>query len=435
MTMDVKTPVLPDFTRWQWASAVDKQWFAPQFTKAARSFTHLERLTVAAGVRKAAWQFIPYSELVSLTAWAQQHDLRVVPTQQTSITDHYSSAGAAGNFNAYRVVICHKDHFNEIFPFTEDHRIGTLLGYPDCCRTAFDATWGQGQVDNTYEQFLNMKGNVTNDGKHSIYASTMLRWMGVRLVPHLPCAFNCAASIRFGQDLARVAREHGYVEEMQFVETVLGWPMHWNRMFGIAEILTPALRITTRSDWTPKKQEFTLPGLSPYVRPTKELWTHNGYSDPAAMMSAHDALIAVLRDRVPQGGRIVDLGCGNGMLLKRLKLHRPDVTICGVDINEDAIKSAGMKDNFVHSSIQAGYWPLFNADVALVTPGRLLEMQPDDADQVREWLAKTPTVCVYSYADWKDPLEKIAADAKLGQVDMLTKLPGVSIGILTGVTS
>lgn len=428
----MSTPVLPDFTRWQWASTVDKQWYAPQFTKASRIFTHLERLTVAAGVRKAAWQFVSYSELVSLTAWAQQHDLRVVPMQQTSISGQYSSSGHSGNLNAYRVVVCHKDHYNEVFPFESNQRIGTLLGYPECCRKSFDETWGQGQVDNTYEQFQNMKGNETNGGKHSIYASTMLRWMGVRLVPHLPCAFNCAASIRFGEDLARVGREHGYVEEIQFMEEVLNWPMHWNRMFGIAEIITPALRITTRSDWTPKKQEFTLSGK--FTRPTKELWTQNGYSDPSAMMESHDALIAVLRDKVPQGGRIVDLGCGNGLLLKRLKLHRPDITICGVDINEDAIKAADM-EYFHPGYIEDGAWSMWNVDVALITPGRLLEMHPEDADNVRNWLSKIPTVCVYSYADWKEPLENLVNETKLGTVDMLTKLPGVSIGILTGITS
>jgi hypothetical protein len=182
-------PILPDFTRYQWASITEKEWFEPLISSASNAFLELERLSVVEGIRKAAWQFVNYDEMIPLCEWAHKHDLLVLPIHNASVGSSYSSSGGqTGSYNAYRVVITRPEHYKEVLPFEGDHHIGDMLGFPACCREAFRNTWAKDSVDTTWEQ---MHGLTSL----SPYASTLLRWMGIRFVPHLPCKYNCDESI------------------------------------------------------------------------------------------------------------------------------------------------------------------------------------------------------------------------------------------------
>ena len=50
----------------------------------------------------------------------------------------------------------------------------------------------------------------------------------------------------------------------------------------------------------------------------------------------HDRRVAVLTSHlaglVPQGGRVLDVGCGDGLLAQRLGQSRPDLTLTGIDV-------------------------------------------------------------------------------------------------------
>ena len=75
--------------------------------------------------------------------------------------------------------------------------------------------------------------------------------MGARAVPHLPCRFDCAATVEFADRLLAVGRESGFDEEMDWLLEVLSWPVEWSALHGIAEIKTPVLKVVTRTDATP----------------------------------------------------------------------------------------------------------------------------------------------------------------------------------------
>ena len=74
--------------------------------------------------------------------------------------------------------------------------------------------------------------------------------MGPRAVPHLPCSFACGASVDFANRLMALGRELGHGAEMEWLEEILNWPASWSALHGIAEVKTPVLKASTRTDAT-----------------------------------------------------------------------------------------------------------------------------------------------------------------------------------------
>ena len=396
----------------------ERAWFYPQFQAASNAYNDIERHAVVKGLRPAAYQFVGKDQLIATSQWAFEHGLLCVPFTTGPVTNGYSSTSVTGNGNdfSYRVLLMKPGYYHAAFPKSNDE-LGDLLGYPECCREAFDRTWGQGQVDSTWEQ--------TSEGKDAsgpFGASTLLRWMGLRLVSHMPCTYQCERSNKIAMDHMALGQSLGYVEEMAFIKDVLNWPVLWSRLFGIAEIIMPALKISTRTDWTPTKDKFFRKGA--YTRVTKKMWTDNGFASAEGMRSAHTDIINALTTTLSPKAHLMDLGCGNGHLMTRLNLHRTDVFTTGIDTNEDAIKSA-KNSNFAVGRIQDGQWT--HATAAIINPARLLEMDADDAARTREVLAKLPQMFYYNY-DGLDVRELCIA-AQLPVPDPLIKTQHVTMGV------
>jgi hypothetical protein len=131
------------------------------------------------------------------------------------------------------------------------------------------------------------------------------------------------------------------------------------------------------------------------------------------MLAAHGPLLSEIIATVPQNGTIIDLGCGNGRLLRTAKLHRPDITIGGVDVNEDAIQSAksGLVGTWDASPIENLTWTDWYAPettVLLHSPIRLEGMSGDQKALTIEAMSRYKTHIVYLYEDnaLKHPLEE-----------------------------
>jgi hypothetical protein len=419
-------PVLPEWTRWAWSSVAEREWWKLLFTEATQAFQMIEKYAVVEGLRDAAWMFVPSDQLVREAEWADAHGLTLVPTALSKMGGAYQSSFAGAlvqgePFNV-RVLYLRKGYTAPIFPLT-DARLGALLGYPECCQKAFADTWGQHQVDNTWEQLQGW------DGK-SPTASTLWRWMGIRFVPHLPCSYNCEASKHQAEQYAAVGRKYGYTEQMQLINEVVHWPVKWTRLFGIMESTGPCIKLSTRTDWTGEKQEFTKEGT--YFKPTADLWTDNGFLSHTAMRGAHDLLLPILRESLPPNARLLDLGCGNGMLLRRLTIHRPDVKIAGIDNNANSIgRIPSFKGKWWAGRIQDGAWAPWNPTAVLVTPGRLLEMTPIDKAYVLGLLEDIPQKFLYSYSDWQKygTFEALSQQAGF-LVNTRLHSPSVSAGIV-----
>jgi hypothetical protein len=247
-TQTPTNPVLPDFTRWQWASMDERAWWSPLFMEAANAFKEVERLSVLEGVREAAWQNVNTSELIEATQWAHYRGLLVVPTNTTGQAGSYSAQQSQGT-DIVRIVYVRPENYAKVLPWVGDHHIGEMLGFPPCCRVAFRETWGKGQVDSTYEQFANTTGLT--------YIHTLFRWMGIRTVPHMPCSHDCEQSIELERNSLGVAHKYGYAEQLQTINEVQSWPVKWSSSLWDRR---------TRESRTQNHDSFRLDDHAPEVR-------------------------------------------------------------------------------------------------------------------------------------------------------------------------
>lgn len=420
---------LPDFTRWQWASQTERLWWAPLFKQTADAYQTWERQAVVMGKRKACWQPVHPKELVSVTEAYARYGVVVVPTNTMHNKQGYSSSSgtAPGDDFVYRCVFTRPEHLPAIFDtkYSFDEKMGRLLGYPICCQRHFNTTWGRGQVDSTFEQWQRSE-------KIGL-PSTLMRWMGIRAVSHLPCRYDCIASTARALDMLHVGEACGHTEEVRLIKEVLKWPVQWSRLFGIAEITSPATRVSTRTDWTPTRDEFVTDGI--YNKPEAWIWTDNGFIDPAVMRATHSIIIESLKECLPQGARLLDLGAGNGHLARRLTIHRPDVKVGGVEFDKAAIAHAPqLLGKWFHNRIEDNHWTGWHPDAVLINPVRLLEMGSFKAFETRQHISGVKQVFLYAYPDTlKDTsLEQLAVQAGFMEgLQMLQKTPLVSVGLLT----
>jgi hypothetical protein len=84
-------------------------------------------------------------------------------------------------------------------------------------------------------------------------ANILWRWLGVRAVSHLPCRFDCPATVTLANQFLDVGRRSGYGPEMDWLLEMLAWPIEWSALHGIAEVRTPVLKIATQTDATAQK--------------------------------------------------------------------------------------------------------------------------------------------------------------------------------------
>lgn len=462
--MERLTFVLPDFTRVLWASDVAKAVWGARLRAISRAWFDVEWRAVASGVRRCAITVVTSETLVESSARWMDHGLTAWPFEIQGNTDSYASTPVAyecGKPFVFRVVVGRLDDlraFRAAWTASDDTVIGALLGYPPCCTSFFRRTWVHEQlVDTTWpmayatalsraewrDGAINGERILTVTGQPE--ANILWRWMGPRAVPHLPCRFDCAPTIAFGKKLIDVGRDTGYGREMDWLIEILRWPVEWSALHGIAEVRTPILKVSTRTDATSvtyvvrrEGDAYPVEGANglvfPYRKPSRPLltsslsfrrglthelpivnapgWlaTDNGFSTVAAMDAAHAPIVELaVRTLGKQGGAVLDLGCGNGALVGKVAAARPIVPF-GIDIVPERIDHARGRLPGHAANFWAGN--LFESDepwadgrryaLTIVMPGRLLEgVDTAIAARFRERLrASCDRILAYAYGDW-----------------------------------
>ena len=422
---------LPDFTRVAWVSDAARDAWQPRLTRITAAWLEIEWHAVAAGVRRCAIATTsPEEFLAEATRWAAV-GLSAMPIEMMGISGQpYSATPVSAEPDqpfVFRFVVGTIDDvatFKRAWEAGDDETIGDLLGYPACCREFFRRVWvDDAMVDTTWPMAVastdSLDGTTTIEVAGPPQANILWRWMGARAVPHLPCRFDCPATVEFADALVSVGRDAGFGEEMDWLLEILSWPVEWSALHGIAEVKTPVLKVSTRTDATAgryvvRREGTGFPaegahGLGPPFRVPVKLrlstsrgfrrglehaaeppsraraaWyaTDNGFPSIAAMNDAHRPVVEAAASALGRrGGNVLDLGCGNGALLEKLTAAAPGVVPFGIDFERARIEHARalhpdtaehfvVGDLFDHHDLWSdpGRFAL-----ALVMPGRLLE--------------------------------------------------------------
>jgi len=337
---------LEEFVRVSWASKKAQAKWEPIFSDLSHKFSWIEKETVKLHIRRVA--LLHTTDIINAAKDAVDDGLVAVPVERVNVLGHYRSASSPFDPSLpseYKVAVgrlANIRDFVNAYEFQNWDTVGSLLGYPECCRAFFQRYWvDERWFDTTLpmvtaygfnqeiEQFINL------DPRNNI----LLRWLGLRTVSHLPCSFTCKQTRGIATLYGDAAHNLKLDKEWAKILEILSWPVEWSSLHGIAQIITPVCKITTASDALPTKRVIRLVsknipeeaggGLGfPFIIDT---WTANGFSSESAMAKAHLRIIDSLE--FLRHDTVVDLGCGNGELLRQIKARFGTATL-GIDSNQ-----------------------------------------------------------------------------------------------------
>jgi hypothetical protein len=465
--------VLPDFTRISWVSDKARATWEPRIQRIGNAWSEIEWRSVLSGSRPCALTSVSADRLIARTGEWAAGGLSTMPVAMSGTTPGYAStsvAPRAGEPFEYRVAVgglADVAALKKAIDAGDDGAMGRLLGFPACCIAFFRRVWvNDACVDTTWAMAAN-SGSPSEDGRlievdssTPFQANILWRWMGVRAVPHLPCSFSCSHTVDFAKRLMGLGRDLGFATEMEWMEEILNWPASWSALHGIAQVKTPVLKVSTRTDATAHEFVVRRPGrrmpeeaaaglvfpfrsperpgmthslafrrgleapIAPYAAPPSWYASDNGFSSAMAMDEAHRPIVELAHTTIGDTGTVLDLGCGNGALLKKICEPRPNLIPFGMDLEETKLDHArqlqpAFAANFIAGSMFDGI-PLDGDTVyslVLLMPGRLLEVDDASAQQLRSWLrGHFQHLLVYAYGEWltrHDGLAGLAAKAGL----------------------
>jgi hypothetical protein len=468
--------VLPDFVRLSWVSDRAREVWEPRIRRIGKAWFDIEWLSVLAGIRACGLKIASPEDFVAQAGEWAKHGLSALPLAIQGLSNYsYSSTSTKaepGKPFVFRIVIGTPPDitkFKNAWDASDDQQIGQLLGYPPCCYRFYRRIWvDEGMVDTTWPMALGTVSSTDGDRclevSGSPEANILWRWMGVRAVPHLPCRFDCQNTVELGQKLIELGRANGYDQEMDWILEILSWPLEWSALHGIAEIKTPILKVSTRTDATPLKYVVRRPGEAypaegaqglgfPYRLSPKPLLTQsagfqcgldhpvqpqpqypawyapdNGFSSRLAMGQAHQSILELAVATLSgEGGNVLDLGCGNGALLHKIQQAHPDITPFGLESEISRVGHARLlnpeyADNFWQGDMFESDLPWSGGRhyaLAILMPGRLLEVEPKRAASLKEHIKRhCDQILVYAYGDWL---------TRYGNLQELTSRAGLSL--------
>jgi hypothetical protein len=147
--------------------------------------------------------------------------------------------------------------FVEAYRNENNDRMGELLGYPKCCRDLYNHLHNGklNIIDIVVPQYLGV-GKIEGDSEINVegspYTNAMIRYIGARFSPHMPCSPECKESIELAKSVELTMRKVDSTSA-DYVMDMLSMPTKFISHEGFATITTPVVEITVPNyDWGKK---------------------------------------------------------------------------------------------------------------------------------------------------------------------------------------
>lgn len=253
---------LHDFTRLAWVSDSARDTWEPRIHRISQMLADLEWRTISTGMRDACLRLVPAESFEHFQELFASQGMKIVRLQSVSQSATYSAALGPCVQGAPSALWCAvgrdnaADRLLEAFVANDNSTIGSLLGYPSCCIKFFQNIWcDAAMVDTTWPMAVRSRSKTIVNSfcveiTYTSVCAVHLRWLGVRAVFHLPCAYDCEKSIALAKQHFALARQAGFSDEVDWLEQMVQWPVEWSTLHGIAEIRTPVVKIVARGDTT-----------------------------------------------------------------------------------------------------------------------------------------------------------------------------------------
>ena len=253
---------LPNFTRMSWTSEAARSVWSDRFRRILLIWPKLEYKSAAAGIRPCALIKSTNEAYRELSAMCKQDGLHslLLTASGRSLPNVDSARDRPETHDGIAALIGSSDDvvkFQELWEQDDHLGVGTMLGYPRCCTTAFAEEYSAGApLDSTWR--IASASVAEGDAEQlEIVAPPLInvlwRWIGIRAIPHLPCCFTCEPALALAEQFIALAGATGFADEGKWIRQILSWPVQWSALHGIAEIKTPMLKFITRTDATANK--------------------------------------------------------------------------------------------------------------------------------------------------------------------------------------
>ncbi len=253
---------LPDFTRFSWVSDRAREVWQPRVDRLIAAWQEWELLSVAEGLRPCMRVVVYAGELEHLREQGARHRLHLRILEGLDGGTHYAARDTGATPLRYRVAVGALENVEDLAAaWQRDDRaeVARMVGCPACCHAFFEQIWYRDRfVDPTWPMTLNtvQKEEIAPDTWRvtgPLPGNVLLRSLGARAVPHLPCRFDCAATREQADAYIAIGRGAGHAEVIGWLEEMLNWPVEWSVLHGIAETKTPVVKIAFGSDASARK--------------------------------------------------------------------------------------------------------------------------------------------------------------------------------------
>lgn len=165
--------------------------------------------------------FQPLARIKSFDCFGHKHEISEEITKNTSIFGVISKD--IESLQKFRNYYKEEDHFN----------MGLMLGYPECCCRAFSDYVRREIVDPIYEIAQSTPSSVQVD-RNTIEIQEVpwkiqvhLRYFDLRVIPFLPCSFDCEEAQDKAEDWYRLLKDTNS-GVLEILESLMKQPSVWD---------------------------------------------------------------------------------------------------------------------------------------------------------------------------------------------------------------